>query len=97
MFSSTMQQSGIGGMAMAQTVVLGDSQGSDVLEAVSRRHEAIPEEDLLPEVGSGLGESYVDGKPIKANMQAGEDEDEQLNDVGVLGLLAQIYDGRGGL
>jgi autophagy-related protein 9 len=100
MLSSSIRQSGIGGIATAQTVVLGDSQGSEVLETGAQSNEGIPDEGLVPdgEVGSELGESYVDGAKLsKTNVASGENEDEQLDEGGVLGLLAQIYGGRGGL
>ncbi|TBU35594.1 APG9-domain-containing protein [Dichomitus squalens] len=94
----SMLQSHIGGTAMAQTAVLGDSQGSvfpgtgaggNVADSV------IPEEDLAADggVGSTLGESYVDGRRPRASItQSQQDDDEaELEDGGVLGLLAQIY------
>lgn len=85
------------GMDMAQTAVLGDSQGS----VVPSPHlggpgaSVIPEEELAPDggVGSGLGGSYVDGRrpqPRSSDMER-EREEEGLEDGGVLGLLAQIY------
>lgn len=58
-----------GGMAMAQTAVLGDSHGSvglapPVDDPPSRGDH---DEDLASygEVGSELGDSYVDGKKVK--------------------------------
>ncbi|EGN95584.1 hypothetical protein SERLA73DRAFT_95101 [Serpula lacrymans var. lacrymans S7.3] len=102
--TSTIWQSGIGvdgNMPMARTAVLGDSQGS--ITAMQHgpmspsHHDGIPTEDLAPDggVGSGLGESYVDGdtkgtKPYESQ-QEGINDDEELEDGGVLGLLAQIY------
>ncbi|KAG6333575.1 hypothetical protein ID866_5514 [Astraeus odoratus] len=98
MASSTMWQSTIGApsmsqsMGMAQTAVLGDSQGSIQPQPLPpTRNEAIAEE-----VRSGLGDdSYVDGGSKGATPyephQEGTDEDEELEDGGVLGLLAQIY------
>ncbi|KAI0362531.1 APG9-domain-containing protein [Trametes cingulata] len=96
--ADSMLQSTVGGGAMAQTAVLGDSQGSvmppsgaaggNVAESV------IPEEDLAADggVGSTLGESYVDGrKPRPTVSQSQQEEEEELEDGGVLGLLAQIY------
>jgi autophagy-related protein 9 len=106
MMASSVYQSGVGGLAMAQTAVLGDSQGSVTLNSegagVAGRDEAIPDEDLAPDggVGSALGESYVDGgKRAKTNtqQQGGDEEEDGLEDGGILGLLAQIYGGRGGL
>ena len=46
-------------------------------------------------VVSGLGESYVDGTKRYVG-KAAEEEDESLEDGGVLGLLAQIYGRRDG-
>ncbi|KAJ3774233.1 putative transmembrane protein [Lentinula raphanica] len=99
-------------MAGARTAVLGDSQGSVMPAAPplaelsteapmeESRIGAIPDEELSlnGEVGSGLGGSYVDGarRPSRAVYEEEEDE-EGLEDGGVLGLLAQIYgrkDGR---
>ena len=54
----------------------------------------IPEEDLVSDGGvvSALGESYVDGKrPQISVSQSQKEEDEEMEDGGVLGLLAQIY------
>ena len=85
-----------GGAAMAQTAVLGDSQGSVMPHAGGAGVDSvILEEDLAVDggVGSTLGESYVDGrrpKPSVSQSQQEEDE-EELEDGGVLGLLAQIY------
>ena len=78
------------------SAVLGDSQGSVQLGAASRSKSG-PADDVAPDggVGSGLGESYVDG----TNRYGGgrEDEEEEgLDDGGVLGLLAQIYGRREG-
>jgi autophagy-related protein 9 len=87
-------------MSMAQTAVLGDSDGSVAVDGglllPASDNGEIPDEDLAPDggVGGGLGGSYVDGgKRAKVNMQ--DDEEEELEDGGVLGLLAQIYGGRG--
>ena len=90
---SVMFQSHMGPPAIAQTAVLGDSQGSVAPP------EPIPEdedEDIVADggVGSTLGESYVDGRrarPGVAQSQQEEDEERELEDGGVLGLLAQIY------
>jgi autophagy-related protein 9 len=101
-----------GGLSTAQTAVLGDSHGSVYVGSgadqggVSRTSglegtgKGIPDDDLAPDggVGSGLGESYVDGgkrsKPYGRNSE--EEEEEGLEDGGVLGLLAQIYGTREG-
>ncbi|KAG1754351.1 putative transmembrane protein [Suillus lakei] len=97
--SSTIWQSGIGSnaaMGMAQTAVLGDSQGS-----IAPLPPPIRSEDrhLDGGVGSGLGDSYVDGdtqgkKPYESQ-EEGIDDEEELEDGGVLGLLAQIYAAKG--
>ncbi|KAH9945782.1 APG9-domain-containing protein [Epithele typhae] len=89
--------------AMAQTAVLGDSQGSvmPIPDAPGSprgiAESTIPEEDLAADggVGSALGESYVDGRRPRAgasqSASAVQDDEEDLEDGGVLGLLAQIY------
>ena len=49
-------------------------------------------------VASPLGESYVDGRPRGPSVsQSQQEEDEVLEDGGVLGLLAQIYGTSAGL
>ena len=94
----SMLQSHVGGTAMAQTAVLGDSQGSVMPNARAGGNlteSAIPEEDLAADggVGSTLGESYVDGRRPRASITQSqrEDDEAELEDGGVLGLLAQIY------
>ncbi|EPQ57867.1 APG9-domain-containing protein [Gloeophyllum trabeum ATCC 11539] len=100
--SSSIFRSGIAGMETAQTMVLGDSQGSRVLSPPVKETDDIHEEDLAPDggVGSGLGGSYVDGavnaqrtRPYASGSQSQERQEEEdgLEDAGVLGLLAQIY------
>jgi len=81
------------------SAVLGDSQGSVELNAALRLKSGsgILSENIAPNggVGSGLGESYVDG--TKRYTGGREDEEEEgLEDGGVLGLLAQIYERREG-
>ncbi|TFK42483.1 putative transmembrane protein [Crucibulum laeve] len=87
------------GQAMAQTAVLGDSQGSIHLNP-PRVETTTARDDLADsaEVDNGLGESYVDGtKRAKPYDVDGDQEDEDgLEDAGVLGLLAQIYSRREG-
>lgn len=96
--ASTIFQSAAG-LDMAQTVALGDSQGSimpqpqlpsaRVTQAGAR--DTIPEEEELVADG-GLGESYVDPRRRTSSSQVREEEDEEeMADGGVLGLLAQIY------
>lgn len=97
--SSSIWQSAIGSnsaMGMAQTAVLGDSQGS-----IAPLPPPIRDEDrnLDGGVGSGLGDSYVDGdtqgkKPYESQ-EEGINDEEELEDGGVLGLLAQIYAAKG--
>ncbi|KAI0664761.1 APG9-domain-containing protein [Cubamyces menziesii] len=100
--STSLMQSTMGvgtGAAMAQTAVLGDSQGSIMPPSGaggSVAESVIPEEDLAADggVGSTLGESYVDGRrprPTVSQSQQQEEDEEELEDGGVLGLLAQIY------
>lgn len=86
---------------MAQTAVLGDSAGSDTLPRAPAARDIRPE-DVTPDegVGSGLGESYVDGRRAAADggvsvTQSLQEEEEGLEDGGVLGLLAQIYGTKG--
>ncbi|KAH7909919.1 putative transmembrane protein [Hygrophoropsis aurantiaca] len=92
------------GMGMAQTAVLGDSQGSISLGVggvASPPRRGIREDDRAADggVGSGLGDSYVDGdtKGVKPydSQQEGVNDEEDMEDGGVLGLLAQIYAARG--
>jgi autophagy-related protein 9 len=83
-------------MSTAQTAVLGDSQGSIVAPDVGRTSGAesrIPLEDLEldGDVGSGLGESYVDGAKRPRAFDGDEEDEDGLRDGGVLSLLAQIY------
>jgi autophagy-related protein 9 len=86
----------------AQTAILGDSQGS-IHPDQQRRMPAI--EDSLPsdelEVsGSGLGGSYIDGAKRSKPFDDTQEEEDVLQDGGVLGLLAQIYgkhEGGGGV
>jgi autophagy-related protein 9 len=87
--SSSTYQSTVG---IAQTAVLGDSQGSVAPPAPAEIGKA----DLALDggVGSELGESYVDGN-AKRVMPLAAEEEEAMEDDGVLGLLAQIY-GTGG-
>jgi autophagy-related protein 9 len=86
-----------GAMAGAQTVVLGDSQGSVMPVAGGAGGSkvpatVIPDEEVGPDGVMEGDRSYVDGaagkrpKPIEE-----DDEDEDMEDGGVLGLLAQIY------
>jgi len=94
----------MGQLAGAQTVVLGDSQGS-----VEKLGEQTPRPAFVDrsgvgvvggsgeldgeDVGSGLGESYVDGTARRpgAYLEDEPEEEDGLEDGGVLGLLAQIY------
>ncbi|KAF5380879.1 hypothetical protein D9615_004124 [Tricholomella constricta] len=86
-----------GGYATVQTTILGDSQGSVLLDtvgpasAVQSAHISTEDLDLDGGVGSGLGESYVDGAKRSRTYGEGDEEEEELQDGGVLGLLAQIY------
>ncbi|KAH9930780.1 autophagy protein Apg9-domain-containing protein [Fomitopsis serialis] len=97
--ASTIFQSAAG-LDMAQTVALGDSQGSIMPLPPSARatqgtvKDTIPEEEFAEDggVGSGLGESYVDTRRRTSSSQVREEEEEEdMADGGVLGLLAQIY------
>ena len=92
-----------GDLSTAPSAVLGDSQGSMKLNAAStgvsrtRKDPKGPSEEMATDEGvvSGLGESYVDGTKRYVG-KAVEDEEETLEDDGVLGLLAQIYGRRDG-
>ena len=55
-------------------------------------------EDIVEDggVGSELGESYVDGKVARASRVSQPHDSDRLEDGGMLGLLAQVYGGRGG-
>lgn len=84
-----------GEIGTATSAVLGDSHGSEKLAPPAaspvKSPRANPTSAIMEEDGtveSVLGESYVHGKE-KAIPKV-EDEDE-LEDGGVLGLLAQIY------
>lgn len=82
------------GMSMAQTAVLGDSQGS----IPSHSLRFIRDEDNGEEaVGSGLGDdSYVDGgaKGTQPHESLQEGNEEELEGGGVLDMLAEIYAAR---
>lgn len=83
-------------MGLAQTAVLGDSQGSIRPHGLPSIHDDLPREG----VGSGLDDgSYVDGDAKRAMSyeahQEGLSEEEDLEDGGVVGLLAQIYTAKG--
>lgn len=97
--SSSIWQSGVGGAAMVQTAVLGDSHGSVELAPPLLHNEPIHDTDLVADggVGSELGDSYVDGKRSKGitSQQDDGDDDDEMGDGGVLGLLAQIYGTKG--
>ncbi|KAI0318827.1 autophagy protein Apg9-domain-containing protein [Amylostereum chailletii] len=96
-----MQNSAMFQSAMAQTAVLGDSDGSLAAGGGSRvgaSSEEIALDDRAPDggVGSGLGGSYVDGAKRARRLAPGQsmqEEEEELADGGVLGMLAQIYSG----
>jgi len=94
-WQSVMAASGQG-IGMAQTAVLGDSQGSipppPALAPIQDGDRAVD-----GGVDSALGDSYVDGNGTKPyeSQQEGIDDDDELEDGGVLGLLAQIYTTKG--
>lgn len=94
-WQSAMAASGQG-IGMAQTAVLGDSQGSISLPPAPA---PIQDGDRAVDGGvdSALGDSYVDGNGTKPyeSQQEGIDDDDELEDGGVLGLLAQIYTTKG--
>ena len=96
------------GMVVAQSVALGDSDGSIALQPPAQVQtttiQSVSGElavDSEGDVRSALGESYVDGARRHARGGVGrsmrEEEEEELGaDGGVLGLLAQIYNGTAG-
>jgi autophagy-related protein 9 len=94
-----MQASGMFQSALAQTAVLGDSGGT--LPHASVGASEIASEDRAADGGiaSGLEGSYVDGTARRsrgaAPGQSMQEEEDELADGGVLGLLAQIYSGPG--
>ncbi|KAG6851302.1 hypothetical protein H0H93_011738 [Arthromyces matolae] len=78
------------GLDTAQTAVLGDSQGSVQFKAQASRaaQSTMLAEEI--ELDTGLGESYADG--AKRARPFGEvEEEDDVEDGGVLRLLAQIY------
>jgi len=87
---------------LARTAILGDSQGSIAVQEPSgsktsnaepNAESVIPIDDLAPDggVGSGLGESYVDGAKRSRNFEDTQENEDPIEDVGLLGLLAQVY------
>ncbi|KAF8798110.1 APG9-domain-containing protein [Phlegmacium glaucopus] len=93
-----------GDLSTAPSAVLGDSQGSMKLSATStgvsrtRKEPGRSSEEIAVDEGvaSGLGGSYVDGTKRYVGKAVEEEEDENMEDGGVLGLLAQIYGRRDG-
>ena len=93
----------LGDLWTAPVAVLGDSHGSIKLGSAStgvsrtRKEPSGSSEEIAADEGvvSGLGESYVDGTKRYVG-KAAEEEEENLEDGGVLGLLAQIYGRRDG-
>jgi len=87
------------GLTTAQSAILGDSQGSvgPIPPGGQKplRRDDIPNEDLVADggVGSELGESYVDSNAKTHGIE--DDDDEGVDEGGVLGLLAQIYGANG--
>jgi len=84
--------------ANAPSVTLGDShhaspqvQPTSIVES-----EVLPEDVADGGVRSNLGESYVDGAHRFGGINREEEEEDGVEDDGVLGLLAQIYDRRDG-
>jgi autophagy-related protein 9 len=101
------------GMVVAQSVALGDSDGSIALAPLQAPAAQVQVQTTIQsgsgellavdsegDVRSALGESYVDGARRHARGGVGrsmQEEEEELGaDGGVLGLLAQIYNGTAG-
>ncbi|KAI9446179.1 APG9-domain-containing protein [Lactarius indigo] len=93
--------------SVAHAQLQAPSQGANVAATAAHGHMSIPSgsgelaADSEGDVRSGLGESYVDGARRHARGGLGrstqEEEDDGLGaDGGVLGLLAQIYNGTAG-
>lgn len=85
---------------MVQTAILGDSQGSvgtaeasGVKTPKPEMDNGVPMGDLAADGGvqSGLGESYVDGTKRSRHIEEVQENEDSIEDVGILGLLAQIY------
>ncbi|KAI9459444.1 APG9-domain-containing protein [Lactarius psammicola] len=116
---STAMATSVYQSGMAQSVALGDSdgsvapaqlqapsQGGNATTTATHGHMSIPTgsgelaADSEGDVRSALGESYVDGARRHARGGVGrsmQEEEEDLGaDGGVLGLLAQIYNGTAG-
>ncbi|KAI0032191.1 autophagy protein Apg9-domain-containing protein [Vararia minispora EC-137] len=84
--------------AMARTAVLGDS--GTTLPPAASESEIVPEDRAADDgIADGLEGSYVDGAARRGRGappgQSMQEEEEELADGGVLGLLAQIYSGPG--
>jgi len=102
-----VQQSMMVGMDMAQTAILEDSGDTTKPDLDPRPFEIKDKGKATAEGGGhdegmeesirGLGESYVDGTGKRPKLlglsqtQQQEEDEELLEDGGVLGLLAQIY------
>ncbi|PPQ71416.1 hypothetical protein CVT24_012234, partial [Panaeolus cyanescens] len=102
--SGAMSVYGGADFANAPSAVLGDSQGSvggdngKKGEKSKREISKIRDEDRAGDQGvaSGLGGSYVDGANREIGGYDPQDDEDELEDAGVLGLLAQIYGRRDG-
>lgn len=85
--------------ANAPSVTLGDSlHESQRVASTSAVTLDVPREDIVADggVGSNLGESYVDGAHRYGGFNREDEEEDGVEDGGVLGLLAQIYGRRDG-
>ena len=82
--------------ANAPSVTLGDSHhGSQQIQPTNVANLDAPPDEVIDDagVGSTLEESYVDGTHRYGGV---EEEEDGVEDGGVLGLLAQIYGRRDG-
>ncbi|KAI0263381.1 autophagy protein Apg9-domain-containing protein [Gloeopeniophorella convolvens] len=98
--STMLGQSALYQSGMAQTAVLGDSDGSVAVAALRAPASASGElADSAESQGSALGGSYVDGGRRATRRAAAAEEPEEEEAPGadgdVLGLIARIYTGNG--
>lgn len=64
--------------------------GAGTETTLQHKEQDLDQDDLR----SNLEDSYIDGTTRRAGMENDRDEEQELADGGVMGLLAQIYDNR---